>query len=84
MNIFQAELTLEGSKDIHVRKVFGIIDYIGLLGGSFTIVCAFWRIFVGSHARDIFYVKAVSKLLLIWPYDNKLLKPPNPNPKSQG
>lgn len=82
MGIFQAHLTLDGSKEVHMRKVFGIFDYIGVLGGSFTVICAFWGVFVGDLPKNIFYVKAVSKLLLIWPYDNKILKPPNANPKS--
>jgi len=75
-------MTLDGSKEVHVRKLYSIFDFIGVLGGSFTVICAFWGMFVGDLPKNIFYVKAVSKLLLIWPYDNKILKAPNADPKS--
>ena len=75
-------LTPDGDKTIYGRKCFCLFDWIGVLGGSFALITAFWGIFVGDLPKNIFYVKAVSKLLLIWPYDNKILKPPNHHPKS--
>ena len=81
--LLKVHLTLDGNKVIYSRKVFGLFDYIGALGGSFALITAFWGMFVGDLPKNIFFVKAVSKLLLVWPYDNKILKAPNPNPKSQ-
>ena len=68
---------------MHTRKIYNFFDWIGAIGGSFSFIIAFCGMLVGDIPKKSYYLKAISKLLLIWPYDDLILKEPNQNPRSQ-
>ena len=74
---------MDGTQRVHIRKVYNIFDWIGAIGGAFSFIIAICGVLVGDFPKKVFYLKAISKLLLIWPYDSNLLKQPNQDPKSK-
>lgn len=57
-------IELQDEKFLHTRKVFGIIELLGSLGGITKVFMACFGIFLYPISRHSFYIKAAKKLFL--------------------
>jgi hypothetical protein len=68
-------VTFDQSKMVHGRRVYGLWDVVGALGGAVGVIAGFFSMFVGNHPEIAFVMKAMSNLFFVRPFDKDINKP---------